>query len=294
MEHRNIRNVDIATINQLPKIDFIGNDFAIFDDVRDVPFFPYPARLDAACFIVCLRGHSKLNISLRACHLQANTMAVILPDQIVQQLERSDDFSGLFIAVAKDFMDEVIPTLQKLFPLFFRIKEAPCVGITPEEVESFREYHSFLWKKVKLKESQFRKEITKGLLLSLFYEIYTIYQGHTLTESRPKSRKEELFERFIRHISAQFKQERSVTYYADKMCLTPKHLSTAVKEVSGKTASEWIDGLVLLEAKALLKSSEMSIQEISEELHFANQSFFGKYFKHHLGMSPKEYRKLGV
>ena len=291
MEHRNIRNIDIAIIQHLPKIDFIGNDFAIFDNVKDIPFTPYPTRFNAACFIVCLRGSSRLDISLQEYEIRANTMAIILPDQIVQQLERSDDFSGMFIAVAKDFMDDVIPTLQKLFPLFFRIKESPCVQSTDDEVESFREYHSFLWKKVKLKESQFRKEITKGLLLSLFYEIYTIYQGHTLAESRPKSRKEDLFERFIRAVTADFKVERSVTYYAEKLFLTPKHLSTAVKEVSGKTAGEWIDGLVLLEAKALLKSSEMSIQEISDELHFANQSFFGKYFKHHTGMSPKEYRR---
>ena len=87
------------------------------------------------------------------------------------------------------------------------------------------------------------------------------------------------------------KKSESVSYYADKMFLTAKHLSTVVKEISGKTAGEWIDSLVVLEAKALLKSSEMSIQEIADELHFANQSFFGKYFKHHTGMSPKEYRR---
>ena len=84
---------------------------------------------------------------------------------------------------------------------------------------------------------------------------------------------------------------RSVSFYSNKMFLTAKHLSTVVKEVSGKTASEWIDSLVILEAKALLKSSELSIQEIADELHFANQSFFGKYFKHHTGMAPKEYRR---
>ena len=85
-----------------------------------------------------------------------------------------------------------------------------------------------------------------------------------------------------------------MAYYAGKMFLTPKHLSTVVKEVSGKTAGEWIDSLVILEAKALLKSSEQSIQEIADELHFANQSFFGKYFKHHTGMSPKEYMLGGL
>ena len=224
--------------------------------------------------------------------MKEGVLCIILPEQIVQQGERSDDFSGSFIAVSRDFMDLVIPTMQQLFPMFFMIKERPCIDITADELQAFEEYHSFLWSKVKLKDNPYRKEITQGLLLALFYEIYDIYQGHnTAKERTPKSRKEDLFERFIRYVSEHYKEERSVSYYADKMFLTPKHLSTVVKEVSGKTAGEWIDSLVILEAKAMLKSSEQSIQEIADELHFANQSFFGKYFKHHTGLSPKEYRK---
>lgn len=275
----------------MPKIDFIGNDFAIFDDIKDIPLLPYPTRLDAACLAVCHKGWCKMNINLHEYEMKEGMLCIILPEQIVEQSERSEDFRGSFIAVARDFMDVVIPTMQQLFPMFFMIKERPCVAITPEELQSFREYHSFLWSKVKLKDNPYRKEITQGLLMALFYEIYNIYQGHVTMERPPKSRKEDLFERFIRLVSECYKEERGVSYYAGKMFLTSKHLSTVVKEVSGKTASEWIDSLVVLEAKALLKSSEMSIQEIADELHFANQSFFGKYFKHHTGMSPKEYRR---
>ena len=243
MDTKRIRNVDISQIHHLPMIDFIGNDFAIFKDIKDMPLSSYPTRLNAACLTVCLKGWCKLELNLQQCEMREGMLGIILPDQIVLQRERSDDFSGLFIAVSRDFMDMVIPTMQQLFPMFFMIKERPFVHITPEESQSFQEYHSFLWSKVKLKDNPFRKE------------------------------------------------KRSVSYYADKMFLTAKHLSTVVKEISGKTAGEWIDSLVVLEAKALLKSSELSIQEIADELHFANQSFFGKYFKHHTGMSPKEYRR---
>lgn len=291
MDTKQIRNVDIAGIRHLPMIDFIGIDFAIFDDIKDMPLTVYPTRLNAACLAVCRKGWCKIIINLQEYEMKEGMLCVILPEQIVQQGERSGDFSGSFIAVSRDFMDLVIPTMQQLFPMFFMIKERPCISITPEELQSFEEYHSFLWSKVKLKDNPYRKEITQGLLLALFYEIYNIYQGHTVQERTPKSRKEDLFERFIRHVSESYKEERSVAFYAGKMFLTPKHLSTVVKEVSGKTAGEWIDSLVILEAKAMLKSSEQSIQEIADELHFANQSFFGKYFKHHTGMSPKEYRR---
>ena len=96
----------------------------------------------------------------------------------------------------------------------------------------------------------------------------------------------------MRVVMENYKQERSVSFYADKLCVTAKYLSLVVKNVSGKSAGDWIDEYVILEAKALLKSSNMTIQEIADVLNFANQSFFGKYFKHHTGVSPKEYRKI--
>ena len=272
-------------------IDFIGYDFAIFADIKDMSLSSSPTSLNAACLTVCLKGWCKLELNLQQCEMREGMLGIILPDQIVLQRERSDDFSGSFIAVSRDFMDLVIPTMQQLFPMFFMIKERPCIAVTADELQAFEEYHSFLWSKVKLKDNPYRKEITQGLLMALFYEIYDIYQGHAVKERTPKSRKEDLFARFIRYVYEFYKEERSVSFYADKMFLTPKHLSTVVKEVSGKTAGEWIDSLVILEAKAMLKSSEQSIQEIADELHFANQSFFGKYFKHHTGFSPKEYRK---
>ncbi|MBQ8224501.1 MAG: AraC family transcriptional regulator [Bacteroides sp.] len=291
MDAKKIHNVGISQIHHLPRIDFIDNDFAIFQNVDDVPIMSYPARLNATCLSVCLKGTCSLEVNLEQYHMEEGMLNIILPDQIVRQGERSDDFEGLFIAVSTDFLDVVLPTMQQLFPLFFQIKERPCIKLTSEELQSFREYHSFLWGRVKRKEYPFRKEITQGILLSLFYEIYNIYRGHETKEPGKKSRKEDLFERFIRLVSESYKSERRVAYYAERMFVTPKHLSSVVKEVSGRTAGEWIDSLVVLEAKVLLKSSELSIQEISDELTFANQSFFGKYFKNHTGLSPSEYRK---
>jgi AraC-like DNA-binding protein len=83
-------------------------------------------------------------------------------------------------------------------------------------------------------------------------------------------------------------EERSIGFYADKLCLTPKYLT--IKEMSGKLAGEWIDDYVMLEAKVLLKSTNMTVQQISERLNFTTQSHFGTYFKRLAGVSPKEYR----
>lgn len=152
------------------------------------------------------------------------------------------------------------------------------------------EYHSFLWKKVKIKGHPCRKEIAQSLLLALFHEVYGMFKNHMPIETK-KSRQEELFSTFIQTLASNYRQERSVSFYAGKLYVTPKYLSLLVKNVSNRTAGEWIDDYVILEAKALLSSSRMSIQEIADRLNFANQSFFGKYFKQHVGLSPTEYRK---
>ena len=105
MDSKRIRNVDISQIHHLPMIDFIGNDFAIFNDIKDMPLNSYPTRLNAACLTVCVKGWCKLELNLQQCEMQEGMLGIILPDQIILQKERSDDFSGLFIAVSRDFRD---------------------------------------------------------------------------------------------------------------------------------------------------------------------------------------------
>lgn len=292
MDNEAIPHMDISSVRGLRQIDFIDNDFAIFDDVSDIPMDEYPNRINAAVVAVCLTGSGKLGVNLKEYELNAGTLLMTLPDQIIQSLGVSDDFSGIFIAISPQFIDRAFTQMKELLSFMFYIKEHPCVPLSKAEQECMIEYHSFLWKRVKMKDNIFRKEIARSILAAMFYDLYNFCRKHMpADEIPPKSRKEELFEKFMREVSINYKIDRSVTFYANKLCLTPKHLSGVVKEVSGKTAGEWIDNFVILEARALLKSSEMSIQEIAEYLHFANQSFFGKYFKHYVGMSPKEYRR---
>ena len=198
---KNIKNVDIATIRRFPAMDFIGNDFAIFDNIGDIPLFGYPTRLNASCLTLCLKGHCRIRINLKEHELTAGVLVVTLPEQILQQVERSDDFTGVFIVVSGQFIDDVLPTVQQLFPLFFMIKEQPCVHLKPEEMDAIQEYYSFLQKKVKLKDNPFRKEITQGLILSLFYEIY---RAMSLRSEKRKLGKKislnVLFVRFPNHI----------------------------------------------------------------------------------------------
>ena len=103
--------------------------------------------------------------------------------------------------------------------------------------------------------------------------------------------KEEIFQRFLSLLFKYYKKERTIRFYAGKLCLTPSHLTKIIKEASKKSVSNWIDEIVMMSAKAMLKSSDMTVSQISDELNFANSSFFGTYFKKRTGISPLQYRK---
>lgn len=290
MNVTDLPKANISLIENVPGIDFINEDFAIFDNTDDFPPLDHPMRIGAAIFALCTKGFMRIRINMEEYIVRENQLILSLPDQIIQYVERSKEMAGIFIVISKDFMEEIIPHIQNTLPVFFYIKEHPVTELNTEEIDCIKEYHTFLWKKVKAKGHPYRKEIAQSLLLAVFHEVYGMFKNHMPIEGK-KSRQEELFEAFIRTLDLYHRQERSVAFYAGKLCITPKYLSLLVKNVSNQTAGEWIDKYVVLEAKALLSSSTLSIQEISDRLNFANQSFFGKYFKQHTGISPTEYRK---
>ncbi len=290
LENDFMQRFDLSKLEDFSDIDFIDNDFAIFLDIKDVPIFNYPTRIDLAVLAIPLQGYAHVGINLKDYFCRQNELVIIMPNQIIQLHEKSDDLRGIFFVLSKTFAEEIAVDIQKILPIFFYIRNHPCTILNKQEVDSIMKYHAFLWEKVKMKENIYRKEITQNILRALIFEFYNIFQKH-IPAKKYQSRKEELFESFLLAVSENFQKERSVIFYADVLFLTPKHLSRVIKEISGRSAGEWIDEQVVLEAKSRLKSTASSIQEIADQLGFANQSFFGKYFKQHTGISPSEYRK---
>ena len=166
-------------------------------------------------------------------------------------------------------------------------------AISDEEIEELKSYFLLIKDNVE-KDDYFRIDITKRLLAAYLYKLGSVLYRHRpeLQEeaAKPLKREEILFKEFIRLVSEHHRKERRVDFYAERMFLSSKHFSTVIKKVSGKTAGQWIDEYVILEAKTLLKYSAMSIQEVAYYMNFPNPSFFGKYFKQHTGMSPSDYK----
>ena len=266
----------------------IGNDFMLFDNVKIMPVFEYPFMIDVTVSLICTKGSLKGSFDMKPYHAQAPCFITILTNQILQYESISDDFEGLFIVMSKRFSDSLFINVQERLPLFLSVKEKPYFPLNEETLQMMKNYYGMFHKIVSQKDNPNRLEIVKHLTLAFFY--LTGSQMHKPIEEEKKSKQDILLENFFDFLQKHHKEERSVEFYADKLCLTPKYLSTVIRQTSGKTAGEWIDEYVVLEAKALLKSTKMTIQQISEELNFPSQSFFGKYFKRLAGMSPKEYK----
>lgn len=261
---------------------------AVFRSLADIPFIKFPTRLDRMLLVVCRTGEIAAEIDLNMKKMGECSVMVLRPGHHIGVCRVSPDFDGFFITVAQDKLNVILPSLQYVIPYSLKYNSDPVIEMDVEELESLSMIYDMLRRKIK-EDRPFTSKAIASLFEVLFYDALGIYASRS-QQAPHKSRREELLTDFIDVLERNFRSQRAVSFYADKLFVTPKHLSAVLKEVSGKTAGEWIDSRVILEAKLMLRTTGMNVQEISTALNFSNQSFFGKYFKHLTGTSPRDYR----
>ena len=193
--------------------------------------------------------------------------------------------------VHDDVVDESLSKISDMFNFMIYVKENPFVQLTDNQCVMFEKYGQLVLLKAGDVGNLFYREVSTNLMRVLFFEVFNVYSQNLLRRNVLKTNKDFVLERFLQIVSKHYSAERSIKYYAGMMGLSPKYLSQICYQVSGKHAGEWIDRFVVSHAKELLSGTDLTIQQISNELHFPNQSFFGKYFRKHVGQSPREYRR---
>lgn len=250
-------------------------------------------KLEDACIFFCHSGEARIEIDLLEYDITPNTQIIFLPNSIINYSYASPDLSISYITFSNAFFQEATVRLDPSF--FHFLKENPVVTLPVERTRTINGLIIALEDLYKDKENCFRLQILRNYIQSFLLDIYD--KTHRIFEqNRPEgiSRQEELFKRFIQLIHKHCLNQREVSFYAQKMFITPRYLSAIAQAVAGETAKNIIDKHVILEIKVLLESTDLSIQEIANRLQFPDQSFFGRYFKKHIGISPQYYRrKLG-
>ena len=267
--------------------------------ISEMDIMKYPCRFRGYLAFFCIEGHFELVINFKRFSVRENSLFLYTPGNIVRvaniSKEEKEMVHFIVVAISSDLMSSTRFDFNKLYDESLHLLENPSVVLSEQEKNLCKSYLSLINEISELKIPNTKESVT-SLISSIFYLMGALW-GNRVTEAIKNQdegsiRSKAVFENFLKLVRDYHTKERNLSFYADKLFLTPKYLSKLIKTISGKSAHEWIDSFVILEAKNLLKYSDMSIKSIVYELNFPNQTTFYRFFKTKTGMTPSEYRKM--
>ena len=291
MTHNNIEFISVESALQLYQGRHIDNDLLLIDEVADLPLPNESRRMKSLLLALCIRGEAQYTVDTIEYKVKPNDIILISNGQVVDDYLLSRDCSGIAIMVSYDFYREIVSDVHELSSLFIFSRNHPVVTLSEDEARMIQEYYQLLKNKVEDQNHHFRREVARSLLSTVIYDLSNSLYHIANTTTIKQTRADRIFKEFIQLVEANYREKRRVTWYGNQLCISPKYLSETVKSVSHQTPNDWIDRYVILEICNLLRNTTKSIKEITQDMHFPTQSFLGRYFKEHVGVSPKEYRR---
>lgn len=269
----------------------IGTDFFITEEKHLLALSEYPYRSEGYIIGICTRGTAKVEVNLQVYDARPDAMLLATPFHVLRIYDSSADFLCRFVVFSKAFLTEnnINSHFLESFS-YFKNTSAPVIYPTNDSAKILLAVFSLIQQTLQREEHTYRTEICRSNLTTLLFEVAAVYEHQHVIIKSKQTRKQELNMLFQNLVFRFYREHRTVQYYADALFVSPKHLTESIKEVTGKTAGEWIDDAVILEAKVLLRNHEISIARVADQIHFPDQSSFGKYFKKQTGFSPSEYR----
>lgn len=294
MEHKNPSAcyVDLAMVSKSEMAHYANEDLCIVTDIHANESI-HSIRMDDILLIFCREG--SLRISLNGKEQQLNSMEalVCLPSTLLSNAVKSPDFKGGMVFISKHLLRTSTSSAYDQLSKFFYLKENPVISLNETCLQTSQMYLNIILEKIRQKDAPYQKEIINSLMRAYLFELMGCIDLNTSPDDgypRSFSQGERLVKDFLQMLGSDEVKQRFVTDYASRLCVTPKYLSAVCKNVTGKTASHWIDEFVVLEARHLLLNTDKTIKEIAQQLGFPNLSFFGKYIKAQLGTSPTNFR----
>lgn len=261
------------------------------DRISDASIADSPSCQQFILMALCRKGSARYSIDTREQTISAGDLLFISERHIVDNYMASPDFECLSIMLSTNFYHSFVQNVKNVSSLLLFSMNNPVVPLTQNEIKVYTTYYEVIKGKMSDEQHHYRIDVVKSLLLAMFYDMSNVIWRVEQNTQKTQSRADAIFASFIRLLEQNFRTERRVAWYAKQLNISPKYLSEVTKNVSKRTANEWIDNYVMLEIRVLLKNSTKSIKEIADELNFPNQSFLGKYFKEHMNVSPTAYRR---
>jgi len=254
-----------------------------------------PSRFDTLLFIGITTGELEIQMDYVTHQVSKNSIVFIMPTHITFFTKIGANLSGWVLAISKSYITTLSFSNQQLPVVisYMQLKKDPLTVFDANEYQKLSESLNYVKNKIHKPTHLFYKE-TINVALKMFFldlgDYYLCKKEHYITASL--TRKEELFIDFQNLLRDNCMKYHDVKFYADKLCITTQYLTSILKEQSGKSTSQWIQEALIIEAKSMLKTPRINVQQVSDELHFSDQSTFGKFFKKNTGFSPLAFRKL--
>lgn len=285
MEKGNLKNIE-----GWDGIAYNDGELAFFDNMRNMPSFELPVQLEMYVIVLVTNGRATVKINGTIYEAKKDDLLICPPNNIVDSGLMSIDFQGHCICISCTYIKRIIPLAENSWDIKKLFESHPICTLKSEEAKIFCQCYELLCSKTQY-SSATQKRVIGTIMLALIYDMQTVLGRVVRYNPRPFTSREILFKRFVDLIESTYPKPRTVSYYADHLNITPKYFSSVCKQVGGQNATEIIDQYVLKDVVYLMNHTQKSIKEIACELNFFNLSFFGKYVKKHLGVSPKMYRE---
>lgn len=269
-----------------------GTEFGInknIDFQRAMRDQDIPIKANFAMVLFCVEGEMRLQLNLRDITVKKNCILGVMPGSIGKLYFMSDNFKSASIFFSNTY--KVTLDIRDITKSQYFVFNNPVVEIKKEKMNEFIGIYNAMHQKLSDEEFKYKLELSEAYLqvLKIYWDDCKDQYAINIPQGK-QGRAKVIFNAFLNEIILHFRKERSVAFYANKLFVSPKYLSRVIKEVSGRQPSDWIRELVVLEAKALLRTEQYSVQQISDQLNFSSPSFFGRYFREAVGCSPRKYR----
>ncbi len=269
----------------------LNENIIAFDDINRIAEREGEVTVRGVAVVLCLQGHAQFYIDGELHEIGEKGLFICRPNLVMGRSMASGDFRFCGIGISLEFLHRLDLLSINAWDAKMFLDRNTVLSLKQEEVEVFKEYHALIRSKLSAPPIKQQERLMESLLMAFMYELHDIFTRFWEFEPIGYTAAEGTFKKFVSLLEVSFPKDRSVAFYADRLCVSPKYLSVVSKKVSGLTASELINEYVLKDVRRLLSRPEKTIKEISHELGFPNISFFGKYVKQHLGKSPRQWRE---
>lgn len=264
------------------------------DDTSLRSLMQYPFRSDHFIVLMQEEGSSQVRLNSKNYHVKRKEILLIPLNAIreFQDLQPGSRFTGL--AFTTGFLARSGLNKKHADMLDFFSASIPGIDLEPADFDRLLSIVQLLQQKYTSTDAVLMdQQVTFHLFLAFLYELRSVYLRKNSDKKIQLTRKEDITMRFVKLLADLCREERSVSFYARQLNVTPRYLTQTVKEVTGRSAGEMIDEMVIMEAKILLNDVSLTLAQVAGHLYFSDQFFFSKFFKRNTGITPSEYRKLG-